>query len=238
MQVRLRLTADHIAHVHRDIPDPGPSLLQGFRPAEDADYDTEIARLLAIAPTPDDIWIFGYGSLIWNPCYPFTEQRTAVAHGWHRSFTLGWDFRFRGNQQTPGLMMAIDRGGQCKGVVHRLAPQTARQHLDVLIRREMSMVPTAFPGRWISVRTPEGPVWALTFAMDRRSPRYIGGLSPEATADVLANACGFKGSMAQYLHATVLKLEELGIHDSYLWRLQGLVADRIDAARTGAGTHA
>ncbi|MGV8954323.1 MAG: gamma-glutamylcyclotransferase, partial [Cypionkella sp.] len=158
-------------------------------------------------------------------------------HGWHRSFTLGWDYRFRGNEQTPGLMMAIDRGGQCKGVVHRLAPDTARQHLDVLIRREISMVPTAFPGRWISVRTAEGAVSALTFAMDRRSPRYIGGLTPEATADVLARACGFKGSMAEYLHSTVLMLEELGIHDSYLWRLQGLVADRIEAARAEATPH-
>jgi cation transport protein ChaC len=83
------------------------------------------------------------------------------------------------------------------------------------------------------VKTEAGPVRALTFAMDRNSPRYIGGLTPEATADVLAKACGFKGSMAEYLHATVLKLEELGIHDSYLWRLQGLVADRIDAARLG-----
>jgi cation transport protein ChaC len=231
MQTRLRLTPDHIAHVHRDIPDPGPLLLEGFRPAEDADYAAEIERLLAIAPTPDDIWVFGYGSLIWDPCYPFTEQRTALAHGWHRSFTLGWDFRFRGTTQTPGLMLAIDRGGQCKGVVHHLAPETARQHLDALIRREMSMVPTAFPGRWISVKTDTGPVYALTFAMDRQSPRYIGGLSPDATADVLASACGFKGSMAQYLHATVLKLAELGIHDRYLWQLQALVADRIDAAR-------
>ncbi|HTN14366.1 MAG TPA: gamma-glutamylcyclotransferase [Sphingomonadaceae bacterium] len=235
MRTRLRLTPDHIAYVHRDIPDPGPLLLEGFRPAEDADYAAEIERLLAIAPTPDDIWVFGYGSLIWNPCYPFTEQRTALAHGWHRSFTLGWDFRFRGTTQTPGLMLAIDRGGQCKGVVHHLAPETARQHLDALIRREMSMVPTAFPGRWISVKTEAGPVWALTFAMDRHSPRYIGGLSPDATADVLASACGFKGSMAQYLHATVLKLEELGIHDRYLWQLQALVADRIDAARAKKG---
>ena len=238
MQRSLRLTPDHIAHVHRDIPDPGPALLEGFRPAGDADYDGEIARLLAAAPTPDDIWIFGYGSLIWNPCYPFTEQRTALAHGWHRSFTLGWDYRFRGTRQVPGLMMALDRGGQCKGVVHRLDGATAKADLDILIRREMSMVPTAFPGRWISVKTAEGPVWALTFAMDRRSPRYIGGLSPEATADVLARACGFRGSMAEYLRATVAQLEQLGIHDRYLWTLQGLVADRIDMHRAGPSSDA
>lgn len=229
-----RLSADHIAHVHRDIPDPGPVLIEGYRPAGDADYDAEIAHILDTAPTPEQFWIFAYGSLIWSPCYRFDEQRTGLAQGWHRSFTLGWDYRFRGSRDTPGLMMAIDRGGQCRGVVHRLPAEGLRAQLDTLIRREMSMVPTAFPGRWIKVKTAEGPVWALTFAMNRRSSRYIGGLSPEATADVLANACGFKGSMAQYLHATVTQLEQLGIHDSYLWKLQALVADRIDAAQAAA----
>lgn len=204
--------------------------MDGFRPANDADYAAELDRLLALAPSPDDLWVFAYGSLIWNPCYPFTEQRIALAHGWHRSFTLGWDYRYRGSRQTPGLMLAIDRGGQCKGVAHHLAPATARTHLEVLMRREMSMVPTAFPGRWIKLQTDRGPIHALTFAMDRHSPRYIGGLPPDAIADVLASACGFRGSMAAYLHATVLKLEELDIHDRYLWHLQALVAERIEAA--------
>jgi cation transport protein ChaC len=225
----LRLTERHIAKTHRDIPDPGPMLVAGFRPAEEADYAAELDRLLAAAPTPGDIWVFGYGSLIWNPCYPFTEQRTGQVHGWHRSFTLGWDYRFRGTRDNPGLMLAIDRGGRCTGVVHRLAPATARKNLDALLRREMSMVPTAFPGRWIKVKTAPGPVWALTFAMDRKSPRYIGGLSPEATAEILAKACGFRGSMAAYLLATVSHLEQLGLHDRYLWQLQDMVADRIDA---------
>lgn len=226
----LRLTPNHVARVHRDIADPGNVLIDGFRPATDADYDAEIARLLRTAPTPADIWVFGYGSLIWNPPYQFAEQRTALVRGWHRSFTLGWDFRFRGTRDTPGLMLAIDRGGQCRGVVQRLAPERVKADLDTLIRREMSMVPTAFPGRWVTAQTAAGPVAALTFAMDRRSPRYIGGLDAAATADVLARACGFRGSMAEYLHATVTKLEELGIHDRYLWQLQELVAARIEAA--------
>jgi len=231
-----RLTLQHVALVHRDIPDPGPVLIEGYRPADDADYAAEIERILATAPTPEDFWVFASGSLIWNPAYQFVEQRVGVAAGWHRSFTLGWDYRFRGSRDTPGLMMAIDRGGQCRGVVHRLAPDTVRNQLDTLIRREMSMVPTAFPARWIKVRTTDGPVWALTFAMNRKSSRYVGGLSPEATADVLARACGFRGSMAEYLRATVEQLENLGIHDSYLWKLERLVADRIEAAHATHGT--
>ena len=95
------------------------------------------------------------------------------------------------------------------------------------------MVPSAFPWRWIDTVTVEGPARALTFAMNRKSGRYIAGLSDEQLADVLATACGFRGSMAEYLFATVSKLEELGIHDRNLWRLQELVAQRIDAAGTG-----
>lgn len=230
-----RLTHHHVALVHRDIADPGPVLIDGYRPADDADYAAEVETILATAPTPGEFWVFASGSLIWNPTYPFVEQRTGIASGWHRSFTLGWDYRFRGSRDTPGLMMVLDCGGQCRGVVHLLAQETLRAELHRLIRREMSMVPTAFPPRWIRVRTEQGPIFALTFPINRRSSRYIGGLGPEDTADVLASACGFRGSMAEYLRATVEQLESLGIHDSYLWTLQGLVADRIEAMQGKAG---
>ena len=92
------------------------------------------------------------------------------------------------------------------------------------------MVPSAFPYRWIETLTPEGPVRALAFAMNRKSGRYIADLTDEELADILASACGFRGSMAEYLHATVSHLEELGIRDRNLWRLQELVAARIEAA--------
>jgi glutathione-specific gamma-glutamylcyclotransferase len=92
----------------------------------------------------------------------------------------------------------------------------------------MSMVPSAFPPRWIKVTTPQGPLKALTFAMNRKSGRYVSELDDEATADMLATACGFRGSMAEYLHATVEHLEQMGIHDRHLWRLQHLTAERIE----------
>lgn len=225
----MRLTADHVARVHRQIPDPGPQLLDGFRPATDADYDEAVAGMLATRPE-GPFWLFGISSLIWNPETAFVERRMALARGWHRRFCLGWDYRFRGTRETPGLMMALDRGGQCKGAVYRLPEETLEAELHKLIRREMSMVPSAFPWRWIDTVTDEGPARALTFPMDRRNVRYIAGLNEEQLADMLATACGFRGSMAEYLFATVSKLEELGIHDRKLWRLQELVAERIEAA--------
>ena len=115
-------------------------------------------------------------------------------------------------------------------MLYRLPDDVLENELHKLIRREVSMVPSAFPWRWVDVMSTEGPLRALTFAMDRKSGRYIAELSEEQLADVLARAVGFRGSMAEYLFSTVSKLEELGIHDRNLWRLQALVAERIDAA--------
>jgi cation transport protein ChaC len=225
----MRLTEAHVARLKREIPDPGPQLIEGYRPATDADYDAMVSQMLAGAP-PGQFWLFAYGSLIWKPETAWVEQRVALARGWHRRFCLGWDYRYRGNPEQPGLMLALDRGGQCRGVAFRLPEATLEAELHKLIRREMSMVPSAFPPRWIDVMTAEGPLRALTFAMNRRSGRYVAGLSDAALADVLATACGFRGSMAEYLFSTVAMLESLGIRDRNLWLLQDLVADRIEAA--------
>ena len=230
---QMRLTAEHVKRVHRDIADPGPKVWPEFRPATDDDYNANVADILATRP-PGPLWLFGYGSLIWRPETAFVDQRVALARGWHRRFCLGWDYRYRGNVEQPGLMMALDRGGQCKGVAYQLPEATLTDELHKLMRREVSMVPSAFPYRFIDVSTDAGPLRVLTFAMDRKSTRYVADLDDAALAGVLATAVGFRGSMAEYLFSTVQKLEELGIHDRNLWRLQALVADKIDAAHTGA----
>lgn len=221
----LRLTVDHVARVPV-IPDPGPPNYPGVRPATDADYDAEVERLMASAPE-GEFWIFAYGSLIWNPATEVDAERIAVASGWHRSFCL-FDQRYRGNPNQPGLMLALDRGGSCRGVAYRLPAGRIRENMDKLIRREMSMTPTAFPGRWITVATETGPLDALTFAIDRRDTRYVGGLTLAERADQLARAHGWRGSMAEYVLSTVEKLEQLGIHDRNLWAMQNLVAERIE----------
>lgn len=224
----MRLSERHLALLRREIADPGPQLVDGFRPATDADYDGIVAEMLRTRP-PGPFWLFGYGSLIWKPETAYEVAEQVVARGWHRRFCLGWDYRFRGSKETPGVMLALDRGGQCRGVIYRLPEAELEAELHKLIRREMSMVPSAFPWRFIDVVATDGRKRALTFAMNRRSGRYVAGLSDEALADVLATAVGFRGSMAEYLFSTVSKLEELGIHDKNLWRLQELVAERIEA---------
>lgn len=229
----MRLTERHVELLRREIADPGPQLVDGFRLATDADFSGIVGEMQRTRPA-GPFWLFAYGSLIWRPETLFDEQRPALARGWHRRFCLGWDYRYRGSPETPGLMMALDRGGQCKGVIYRLPEAQLEDELHKLIRREMSMVPSAFPWRWIDVVTAEGPLRALTFAMDRNSKRYVAGLSDDELAEVLATACGFRGSMAEYLFSTVSILESMGIRDRNLWKLQELVADKIEA-RHGAG---
>jgi cation transport protein ChaC len=228
---RMRLTRELISRVARHVEDPGP--LPGSVPPVDADYEATSRALLANRPASGEVWIFAYGSLIWKPAFTVVEQRVAMLRGWHRAFCLGWDRRFRGSTEWPGLMLALDRGGACKGVVQRLPPDAVETSLDKLLRREMVTRPSPFPPRWVNLRTSAGPLRAITFAMDRRSDAYITGLSAEEIADVLAKAVGYLGSMAEYLHNTVKHLEELGIGDTYLWRLQELVAERIEAPTGG-----
>lgn len=225
---QMRLTERHVALMRRDVPDPGP--IPGYLPSTEADFEGFVAAIMREHEADDEFWIFAYGSLIWKPACDFVELRTGILRGWHRAFCLGWNTRFRGSDDAPGLMLALDRGGSCHGVLYRLPPDAVAPNVRKLVEREMGLKPSAFPPRWVSVEAETGKLRALTFCVDRRSQRYISGLSEEQIADVLARATGHRGSMAEYLHATVAHLEELGIRDHHLWRLQELVADRIDAA--------
>jgi cation transport protein ChaC len=224
----LRLTPELVARVARVVEDRG--LRPSGTPASDADHQAAIRALFAAGMASSEVWLFAFGSLIWNPACEFVEQRVGLVHGWHRSFCLGWDIWFRGGDEQPGLMLSLDRGGQCHGVAYRLPPDAVEANLLRLFRREMLVRPSAHVPRWVTVRTPDGPLRAIAFTINRGSGRYVGGLTAEAVADALAVAVGPWGSMAEYLQSTVTHLEALGLRDRYLWRLQELVAERIEAA--------
>ena len=220
------LTPDHIARVHRVIADAGPA--PGVQQQTDADYAGWVDLILRDHPAPGQpIQLFAYGSLIWKPEIEHQAERPAAAQGWHRSFCLR-AHRFRGTPDQPGLMMALDRGGQCRGVVLELPFQDPVEQLDRLFRREFTVKPINSMPRWLSVQTPDGPLRALGFVMNRASPYYAGRLAPEEVARTLARACGHWGSGAEYLLNTVTQLDARGIRDAGLWRLQALVAAEID----------
>ena len=223
----MSLTADLVALVHRTVADPG--VPAGFTPLTDQDHDERRVALLNSHSRGDDLWLFAYGSLIWKPACEVDGQRHALLRGWHRKFCLRL-VRFRGTPDCPGLMMALDIGGSCRGVAQRIPAKHVEERLDQLLRRETSVKPASNLPRWVTVETDTGKHRALAFAINRKGPTYAAPHTLEETADILARACGHWGSGAEYLMHTVAHLEDLGIHDRYLWRLQELVAQRIRAA--------
>jgi glutathione-specific gamma-glutamylcyclotransferase len=228
----MRLTPELVALVAHGVVRPPEEFVPppGWRLATEAEQKATVAEVLADGPGGADIWFFAFGSLIWKPGCDSVEHRTGVVRGWHRSFCLGWDHWFRGRPERPGLMLSLDRGGQVKGIAYRLPPDAIEENMLKLFQRELRFRPMAHVPRWVTVATAVGQVRAVAFVIDRKSERYVTGLSDEEIADALATAAGHGGSMAEYLHNTVRHLEEFGLRDRHLWRLQEMVAERIEAA--------
>jgi glutathione-specific gamma-glutamylcyclotransferase len=174
----------------------------------------------------DGLWLFAYGSLMWKPDIEVAERRVATVRGWHRRFCL-WQWRFRGTRDCPGVMLALDRGGSCVGIVYKVTGPDLPSKIMPVWRREMRG--NGYLARWVSAITAEGPVRAMTFVVNRASERYAGRLSDQEIAACIAIACGQIGPSAEYLLNTVARCEELGVHDPYLWRMQALVAERMNA---------
>ena len=228
---QMRLTERHVGYLQPLAPsDDMPPPPEGMRAATAEDYARAIDHLLGPDRDHDEVWIFAYGSLIWKPACDFVEMRTGLVRGWHRAFCLGWNNRFRGSDANPGLMLALDRGGACNGVLYRLPPDQIDEAMTQLLEREMGWFPSPFPPRWVNARSGDRMIRALTFCIDRNSGRYVSGLSEAQVAAVLAKAVGGRGSMVEYLFNTVDHLERMGIHDPHLWRLQELVAAQLDSS--------
>ena len=171
-------------------------------------------------------WVFAYGSLIWKPDFDSVDHRLGAAYGWHRSFCLKMT-RWRGSPEQPGLMMALESGGRCDGVIYRLRDADLKDQVRRVLYREIRFREVASMARWVQVHTAAGKVRALTFWAGPKGERIASRLPLEEVAPILARACGHVGSCAEYLFNTVRHLEEFGIRDRNLWRLQELVAAEI-----------
>jgi cation transport protein ChaC len=205
--------------------DSGPP--PGVTVHTDDDYEASLQALLHTgAWQGDDIWLFAYGSLLWNRPFEVEEQVPAVLHGWHRAFCIRLT-RFRGTPEQPGLMMSLVLGGSCRGALYRVAGHRVLEDLRKLWRREMTVKPPTSPPRWVTAKAGQAAVRAIVFAADRKGCNFVTGLTEEEIASVLCAAVGHWGSGAEYLMQTVEHLEYLGIRDANLWRLQRLVAQRL-----------
>jgi len=169
-----------------------------------------LADVLAEHPAERDLWIFAYGSLMWNPGIEVAEQRTALLRGFQRSFCLR-DPAGRGSRDRPGLMLAIEPGTECRGIGLRIEAHHLRSELCTLWTREM--VGRGYVAHWVQLQSELGPMRAIAFVANRESDRYAGGLSAGETAAILASARGLLGSGRNYLDNTAARLAALGIRD-------------------------
>jgi len=167
----------------------------------------------------DDLWVFGYASLIWRPEFDADEQRGAAVHGWHRALRMRSRIN-RGTPERPGLVFALVSGGSCRGVVYRIGRARAECELERLWAREM---PTGvYDPRWLPCRTAAGTVRALAFTLDRASPAHTGEIADAELLDILRHARGRYGSTLEYLLQTATSLRERGIRDREIERLERL----------------
>lgn len=169
---------------------------------------------MALLPAAQDLWVFGYGSLIWRPGFPFTERNGARLHGFHRSLCI-YSHVHRGTPQEPGLVLGLDRGGVCRGVAFRVAPADAQETLAYLREREQATA--VYLERHLSVRLDDGRrLTALTYVADRDHAQYAGRLPHDLMMDLVRRGRGISGLNPDYVLRTHEHLVEMGIHDPVL----------------------
>jgi len=183
--------------------------------------------------TSDDLWVFGYGSLMWRPGFDFAEVRPALLKGWHRSFCL-YSLHYRGTPAHPGLVLGLDRGGSCRGLAFRVPAADSELVVEYLNEREL--VGYAYVARTLTVQLEDGgSVPAYTFVADRKHRHYAGDLGQEHAASIIMDAQGCAGLNRDYLINTVRKLEAEGYADKSLHSLLVEVERQTGLIDRGAG---
>jgi cation transport protein ChaC len=167
------------------------------------------------------VWIFAYGSLMWNPEMRFAERLPARIYGCHRSFCL-YSPEYRGTREQPGLVLGLDRGGSCRGIAYRLPETSLAAEIDLIWTREMTGGVYDFTP--VKLITAQGPVSGYAFTVRRGSRDYAGRLPHDIAARIIATSRGDRGTGRDYLANTVRHLKELGISDGALHRIEKLVA--------------
>ena len=171
-----------------------------------------------------DMWVFGYGSLMWRPGFPFVESQPARIKGVHRALCV-YSWVHRGTRERPGLVLGLDRGGSCRGIAFRIRAVDAGSVINYLRGREQ-VTGVYLEQRRALVLEDERELDALTFVVDRAHDQYAGRLDADAEFEIVRQAHGRSGSNRDYVVRTVEHLIDLGIGDH---RLQAL-ADRLTAA--------
>ncbi len=165
--------------------------------------------------TPE-LWVFGYGSLMWRPGFPFAESAPALLKGAHRALCV-YSVVHRGTHAQPGLVLGLDRGGACRGVAFRVTDGAEGETIAYL--REREQVTDVYVEAVRPVRLLDGTgrvLKALTYLVDRNHDQYAGGLSLEEQIRIVLGGKGQAGGNVEYVMKTLRHLEETGVHDDLL----------------------
>ena len=165
----------------------------------------------------EDLWVFGYGSLMWRPGFPYRERRHALLRGYHRSLCV-LSHVHRGTPEQPGLVLGLDRGGSCHGVAFRVAEQDGHETVAYLRAREQ--VTGVYLERHVPVQLADGEtVEALVYVVDRGHGQYAGRLGEAEVLRLVRQGCGVSGANPDYVRSTHEHLTEMGVVDPLLARL-------------------
>lgn len=182
-------------------------------PLTAAERAANLHATMAQAPKPDTVWVFAYGSLIWDPCFGCAEQRPGRLAGYRRAFNF-WSVLSRGTPANPGLGLGLAEGGDCDGIVYRLSAESLSADLEAIWQREMHSA--VYEPRWLPIETAAGPRQAIAFVTATGHGQFAGELEPDHAAGIIARASGENGPCRDYLASTIAALADHGIDDPFL----------------------
>jgi cation transport protein ChaC len=192
---------------------------------------TELLATLrsALAPreTGTPFWIFGYGSLMWNPEFAWDARHVASIRGYHRAFRI-WSRINRGTPENPGLVLTLECGGSCRGLVYRIPPDRVQEEMSRIWKREMTY--GSYRPKWLNCIVGNESIRALAFTVNRHCTGYTGDIPLEVAVEAIASAKGRYGAAHEYLFRTIETLRQHGIRDSRVEQLAALVRQRMAAA--------
>jgi cation transport protein ChaC len=172
-----------------------------------------------------DLWVFGYGSLMWRPGFEYIEKVPARLIGEHRALCV-YSFDHRGSPEKPGLVLGLDRGGACRGIAFRVAPQLREATVEYLRGREQTthVYREVMRSVWLNNEARQR-VSALTYVADRGHVQYAGRLPLAEQLRIVRQGHGRSGNNRDYVLATVKAIEAEGFRDEQLHRLASMLHD-------------
>jgi len=207
--------------------------LEAYAPPADAAKPLSPTELLASLRSALDpwepgtpFWIFAYGSLMWNPEFAWDARHVATLRGYHRAFRI-WSRINRGTPENPGLVLTLECGGSCRGLIYRISPDRVQEEMSRIWKREMTF--GSYRPKWLNCIVGDDAIRALAFTVNRTCSGYAGRIPEEVVVEAMASAKGRYGPAYDYLFKTTETLREHGIRDARVEHLAQLVRSRIAA---------